>query len=443
MVVVVRRTGRKATIEGVVEVPLAKALWRHLSFERHGSRFMPNPEWAWVRFYNLKKNSFPFGLIDRAETVLKKWREEKGEEYVIHGRSECVADVDAFKEGLRPYQLEAINALIKNGGGVVSIPTGGGKTLMAIRLMQMMNVKQAVVFVPTVDLVTQWQAELAAHALADRVQAITYAGASRKDGRTFGTADFVAFDEVHHVAARTVYRTAMFCENAVMIGVSATPYRSDGEEMRIEAAIGRTVYRCEVADLTAQGFLCKAEVVIFPVGKVALSPFDEYADVYDKAVVENAERNSIIVREAVQRVKHGPVLILVDRKAHGEKLLKFLGAALPPERLVFVTGETKRRKEVLKDASDGKYDVLLATTGVYGEGVNLPVLRTLIMACGGRSSVGVVQRTGRLLRTHRDKELVTIVDFDDTARFVAGHATRRKHIYIQIFGEGALCQNKQ
>lgn len=72
-----------------------------------------------------------------------------------------------FYDILRDYQKEAIEAVIKNERGIVELPTGAGKTLVAIgvikRLLEEKKIDRFIVTVPTISLALQWERELKKH----------------------------------------------------------------------------------------------------------------------------------------------------------------------------------------------------------------------------------------------------------------------------------------
>ena len=240
----------------------------------------------------------------------------------------------------------------------------------------------------------------------------------------------VVFDECHHVSAEVIFKIAMKCGNALLVGLSATPFRNYAPEtIKIIAALGEVVYKVNIRDLIKDGFLCDAEIKILNYNNFE-SPalFDTYQDVVDKFIINNNERNNVIT--SAVSIAPKPCLVLVDRIEHGENLWRKLFTE--HEKVVFVHGGSKDRKLVFDNIKKNNYDVIIASK-IYGEGVNFPNLKSLIIAGGGKSSVATVQKIGRLLRLFPGKDKAVIYDIEDKIKFLRQHFKKRLEIYEENF----------
>ena len=64
---------------------------------------------------------------------------------------------------LRTYQKKAIENWVKAGKkGSIVLPTGSGKTIIAIKIIEIIN-SSAIIIVPTIDLMDQWIKVLSSH----------------------------------------------------------------------------------------------------------------------------------------------------------------------------------------------------------------------------------------------------------------------------------------
>jgi superfamily II DNA or RNA helicase len=64
------------------------------------------------------------------------------------------------------------------------------------------------------------------------------------------------FDEAHHVAAQTIYDLLYRMPNvSTVVGLSASPWRDDGLDLLLEAALGPVRYAIRASDLIDQGWL--------------------------------------------------------------------------------------------------------------------------------------------------------------------------------------------
>lgn len=401
------KKGRRGYIRPLPPLSLSKTLECRLSYTKQGAQFMPNPLWANVKLYLIKSGSFPWGLLDQILEVCETWSDFKDDTFkVIVLKKEQI--VPKISDKLRDYQKDAVKQLCINHGGIISMPTGSGKTFTAISFIEQIK-KKTLVICPTCYLVEQWQQQV-----PNYVDVRTYQGIKNYD--ILMKYDVVLFDECHHVAASTLYKLAMKLNEQIVVGLSATPNREDGEDMKIFGALGKIVYDISLRELINQNFLCDAEVSWVDLKPYIPDFFDEnYQDYYKNAIVENDERNEAIINH----VKFNPIkkiLILVGQIDHGEKLFQML----KDDDVVFIYSKTKN--------IDVDHRIIIATS-IFDEGVDLPDREVIIMAAGGKSSIKCTQRIGRVLRLHLGKDKALIVDFIDRAKYLNKHYQERKRLY--------------
>ncbi len=296
-----------------------------------------------------------------------------------------------------------------------------GKTMMIIDFIKHIN-KSTLVVVPTLDIKKQWEEQSPEYVDVKTYQSIKYK-------KQLVGYKLVVFDESHHTASKIIYKIAQNCDDAITVGASATPYREDGEDMKIEAAIGKIVYKISIKELIELGYLCDAQIRYIPLPKSEIE-FLDYHEMYDKYIVNNKVRNDIIVNLALSSES---VLILVQKIEHGKLLYDKLYPIIS-DKVCFINGQLpkKQRRKMFDDIRSKKYDVVIASS-VFDEGVNIPNFKTLILAVGGKSSIKVVQRVGRLLRPDKDKPYAVIYDFMDTQKFLCLHYKRRRILLEQDF----------
>lgn len=266
-------------------------------------------------------------------------------------------------------------------------------------------------------------------------------------------ANGVLVSNCHHIPAQTITTIANKCKNAYYrIGVSATPWRDAGDDLLIEAVLNKKKDAVITASmLIEKGYLVKPEIYFVPIKQVFKGK--NYQDIYNKAIVENLDRNKIITKIAYNmyiRDKH--ILMLYKNIKHGEKLLdmvsKRIGEKVKPftiknpktnkdvtvrvrnVELLSGNDDTVKRLAVFEAVKIGFCRCLIAST-IADEGLDLPILDTLILAGGGKSSTRAFQRIGRVIRLHEGKTKGIVFDFTDYTPMLRRHSRNRQKYYEQ------------
>lgn len=333
---------------------------------------------------------------------------------------------------LRPYQEAAVEALALAGRGVVHHPTGTGKTLIMAGLVKHLA-QPTLILCHRTDLMRQLATRL--RSSLDVPALVGEIGGGRDEPNFLTVATFqsihhrlrsypqpvremlgrftaVMVDEVHHVAAKTFGDVMKELTNAYYrIGFSATPDREGDPETFFKAMgwLGPVVSRFSSKDAADQGYVVSADIFLLPGSDISGND----ADFYELGVVRDTKRNALIVELAERMARRGSVLVLVERIEHGARLQR----GFPPSSLgvEFIHGaiEGFLRTEMLDRFRNGGTDVLIGSE-ILGEGIDLPNLRTLIIAGAGKAPHRTIQKVGRGMRTSGDKDRVIVFDFMDT-----------------------------
>jgi len=240
----------------------------------------------------------------------------------------------------------------------------------------------------------------------------------------------ICVSNCHRVPAQDSYTVAMLYNSPVRIGASATPYRTDGREMKIWGAIGDICVQITPVDLIRRGYLTRPRFVILDPPYVKMRKVNDWHDAYYDGIVANQYRNQMIVNTARSLVEDGhKVYIHVERIEHGDIL------AIMFDDVPFIHGTTPKaeRDGTIAQFAGTELDCLIST--LLGEGVDIPAMTAIIMAGGLKTQVGVVQKVGRALRLSPGKEEAIIVDFRDKGPWLSRHFQERMNVYRESYGE--------
>jgi superfamily II DNA or RNA helicase len=352
----------------------------------------------------------------------------------------------------RPHQLEALKAWSQAGKrGVVQMPTGAGKTFLA--LMTILHVQRpTLVVVPTIDLLHQWQTVLgeffgvAIGGLGGGerdIQPITVATFDsaviclNAVGNRFG---FLIVDECHHLPAPQYINIAYGMIAPFRLGLSATVERADGKETEIFSLLGPLVYESRI-DHMVESVLAPYDVVSIEVPLTAeeLALYHERRAVYTAFLRQyrvdfsrpDGWRQFLIMagrmpggREAMRAYRDQKKLAQAASgkltelwkillKHNSERIIVFTEDNDMAYRigrdflLPVLTHQTKpaERKKMLESFRTGDIDVLV-TSKVLNEGVDVPEASVGVVVSGSGAVREHVQRLGRILRHKPGKKAV-------------------------------------
>jgi DNA excision repair protein ERCC-3 len=250
-----------------------------------------------------------------------------------------------------------------------------------------------------------------------------------EDDHTF-VAEGVVVSNCHHVPANTLYSISMNCNAAVRFGLSATPRREQGDEMKIWAAMGTIASDIRPTDLIKAGYLSKPKFVFLRPPAVNITRKAKWHDLYMDGIQMNMERNAMIIESANEMLDEGLLTYIhVERIDHGEYLAEHIPGAS------FVCGATpkKMRDNLIDTFASGQRRCLVST--LLGEGVNIPAMESIIMAGGLKTTTGAIQKIGRALRIKPGKEFAIVVDFVDRGPILGRHWEKRYDAYREYYGE--------
>lgn len=331
---------------------------------------------------------------------------------------------------LRDYQLNAIYKSFKNTfhgmwwpRGIIQLATGGGKTEVAAAMILITQVPTLFV-VNKKTLLHQTVARFKKYGLdvgavgdglcemrhmvtVATVQTLMQEGKGDISLQLSKDIEQVFFDEGHHLAA-DLQKGNIFVAlgnklpNAYMRwGLTATPFMKDKySDNLLEGGTGKVLFTASNEELISQGYLTPPEITMIPISKDDSLP-QTWPDCYNAGIIHNDERNIRIVEEIQNSDK--PCMVLVSKVEHGKVLKDIVDNHNMNVEFLCGKDDQDTREKVVQKLKDGRLDCLIATT-IFDEGVDIPELRTLILAGGGKSIISGLQRLGRGLRLAEGKE---------------------------------------
>lgn len=380
-----------------------------------------------------------------------------------------------------PHQAEALAAWVQAGSrGVVELPTGAGKTLLAV-LAIVKTGRPTLVVVPTIDLLAQWQRVLSERlgvpvgmiggGTHDRqaITVITYDSAANQAEHLGADFGLLIADECHHLPAPAYRFIAEASLAPFRLGLSATFARADGGESIAMALLGKLVHRVGIEALAGE-YLSPYEVHSLPV-TLTEAEADEYhsaratylefirgqgirfdrpggwaqflmrahsSDVGRAAFAAYRRQRRIALTSSAKlealwsillRHRQDRVLVFTE---DNETVYRLAHLLLLPA----ITHQTpaSERSLLLSAFAAGELRVLL-TAKVLNEGVDVPAANVGVVLSGSGSVREHVQRLGRILRKQEGKRAVLYEVYTDVAAEAGISERRRQHQAYQGQGE--------
>jgi superfamily II DNA or RNA helicase len=347
---------------------------------------------------------------------------------------------------LRPYQQEAvqrIRAAFRAGHRAVLfvLPTGGGKTVVFSHIAEQAAARgnRIAVLVHRVELLEQSSRALSAlgvrHGLiaagramnlAAPVQVASVATLARRlrqlppDGF-----QLLVVDEAHHSNAGTWGKVIHHFRGAHLLGVTATPVRSDGRglgEFYSELVLGPSP-----AWLTAQGYLAPARVFAPPIGFCAEGLRRRMGE-YDLRLAADQLGGTRILGDAVSHFRRhlagSTAIAFCCSVAHAEAVAAAFQEGGIAAASIDGTMEAATRFRLLEQLGSGKIRVL-TSCALIGEGVDVPSVGGCILLRPTQSEALHLQMIGRCLRPQAGKEAVILDHVGNLARL--GHPLEERH----------------
>ena len=397
---------------------------------------------------------------------------------------------------LRPEQRQAVAAWQAAGNrGMIVMPTGTGKTEVALAAMAAVRVATLIV-APVRDLMHQWHQRILRRLGYDAgivgdslfnlqpITVTTYDSAFARMPEMGDRFGLIIFDEAHHLPGRSYREAALFSAAPMRLGLTATPDRADGRHVDLDTLIGPVVYRQEIADAKGNT-LADYEIVRIPVklsdaeqgaydaashtvrsyliernraaaatsGEGLAAPAkitngtrtytwkDLCADAGENPAARRAQK-AFYFKKSIEDRATEKLRVLEDlfRLHAGERVLVFAASnpmALDVSRRFLVPtllahSRKAERRIVLEGFAAGTFPILVANQ-VLDEGVDVPEAKVAVVIGGQASTRQAKQRLGRILRRSGTARAVLYeIVCQDTNEEERSRKRRRSDAYANV-----------
>lgn len=357
-----------------------------------------------------------------------------------------------FAGSLRTQQEAVVNSMLKPEphDGIISLHTGGGKTVCALYIASQLRVPTLVI-VHNSFLRDQWVDRIRAFLPNARIGRIQ-GDACEIDDRDvivamlqtlsmkelsitrFKPLGLVIVDECHHIASEVFVQALPKVTSKYMIGLSATPARKDGLMHVAHWFLGPLLYNSNSgdtkdADISVEMYEYKNddpefnEIIYNPQGVM-------FTTLMVNKLTACEDRTKWLVRileDVLEETPDRQVLVLTDRVQHTKDMLAALPTGLQEKACILSQAvSSAKRTEFCASKS-----ILIATYAMCKEGFDVPTLNTLLMAT---PRPDIDQIVGRILRIEKSARkhnplILDIVDPQFRRQFQERNGLYKKRHY--------------
>ncbi len=223
--------------------------------------------------------------------------------------------------------------------------------------------------------------------------------------------DVVYVDESHHTWAETFLDVADYWKPKTMVGMTATPDRTDGQNIR--HFFGKEVFSLPLDDALVYDILTPIDyrmltdeiqlkkIIDTPGGKLSIKKLNRSI-----FVPRRDEEIAKIINTHADKIENPRIIIFCESIAHCDHLAKYLHGSMPYHSKISLT-ERMVRLEMFRQ---GMIRALI-TRDVFNEGIDIPEANVIVFLRSTKSPLIFFQQLGRGLRKSDGKDKVTVLDF--------------------------------
>ena len=440
-----------------------RAVKDHFSYYAKNYKFMPRYKAGlWdgkIPLFSTGNQTLPFGLTLK---LLKYHKQEWND--IPYNIS---PDVKALFTGIKPeynkdllfspydYQDDCISTCLSASKGIIRSATASGKSVMISYVMRELwekgLVKNGIIIVPSISLVTQFYNDMDDYGIDmsligrvgedwkewDKPMVISTWQSLQNVPHHMERMDGVVVDEVHGAKADVLCGLLKQAPNArFRYGFTGTMPSPLLEQNQVLSYLGPILREYGSVELAKLGYVAKCLINRVHID-YSEKPKGTYNDIKDHCF-NNTFRLGVI-KNIIKKTK-GNILLLVSKvEDEGEALKQILinDPEFSGHEIEFLSGKDSGddREQWRKYMDTSKNTVLIATYGIFQQGINMKSLSNLILVSPSKSKIRVLQSIGRTLRLHTDKKNGALIwDICDNVKYLDKHADiRLKHYSMEGF----------
>lgn len=343
---------------------------------------------------------------------------------------------------IRDYQKESIEAAnkyttqVKNGRGVIVLPTGAGKSIISKELT--LKYGDTLILVPNKILVDQnaskydfevekWYSSRKtkrSHVVISTFQSLK----TRIGNRKF---DRVIIDEAHGISKTTVCGMILDSFDCEIIGLTATPYRIDtgliyGDDKR--CFFNTCVYQVSRLTLVRNGYLSKRNFIDVKHSLTTDGVEVKNGEFIDSQLLEKTNDESLRIASLHKELDN--CLVFCINKQHAVNVQK----VMPYSHIIDCDTSKKARDEIIRKLKNGDIKQVI-NIQTLTTGFDYTNLRNILILRPTNSKVLYEQILGRGDRIHEGKEFCNIYDYTDNfERFVSNYEPPKPYYSLRECG---------
>lgn len=399
--------------------------------ERFGYSTWQTPRFIKTIDVNPEGIAIPAGYLDQALQFINEYQLQVE---IIDNRTTTKTTSFKSKLKLRKGQQKELTKILKHERIIFQAQPGFGKTMVALVFMQKRRQKTLII-VHTNALLRQWIKRISDHFEMDKGDIGTIGNNKWQVGNKVTVASYMTLarrnideikeefglmiiDECHHVPANTFSTVVKQFSAKYVLGLTATAYRKDKLEKLMHLYISGQTITVDTPTEASKDHPTNHVETQLVTKKTAFAADGKVEDFQEacRLVIADENRNNQITDDIVKVLSSGAkCLVLTERLEHCETLLTLVRQKIKGMHAAIATGRMtkKQRERITKRLHQERFQLLIATGKLVGEGFDWPEVSHLFLAFPFSWKGKLVQYVGRIQRASEDKTVAIVHDYFD------------------------------